>query len=280
MKGYITYIDIKIHKTEGGSMNLLQFNILDGCPDKDRFQKFDNWMKKQDYDAIGFNELNGWNADKLERKSKEWGYDYSYIFEMETSPYFVGVISKHPLEVINTDEDNFYHGLLHVKTKGTHILIAHLTPFESAMREKETAKIAEFVQGMTEPVVVMGDMNTLSPLDKDYYEKENIATYLADKKVLANQHLVDGKINYTPMNTLLQAGLYDIGFLGDFTSSFPSSLKHDLTKARQLRIDYVLVNGVFMKSHPIAEIIKNEEVEELSDHYPIQSISYLDEGEL
>src|SRR5690625_1485347 len=203
-------------------MKLLQFNILDGCPEEDRSRKFDEWMTKQDYDVIGFNELNGWDGKKLEEKARSWGYDYSYIFEMKTSPYFVGVISKHPLEVIRTDEENFYHGLLHVKTMGTYILIAHLTPFESSNRESETAKIAEFVQEIKDPVVVMGDLNTLSPLYRDYYERENISAYLSKSEILSNQHIIDGEINYTPMNNLLKAGLYDVGFLGSFIGSFPT----------------------------------------------------------
>lgn len=256
-------------------MKLLQFNILDGCPDEERFAKFDQWMQKQSYDVVGFNELNGWDTKKFQQMSKKWGYAYSFIFEMETSPYFVGIMSKSAIDVINCDEEYFYHGLLHAKTKGTHFLIAHLTPFESTKREKETEKIAEYVKDINEPVVVMGDMNTLSPLDRAYYDEQKIAHYLAKGKILSNQHLINNEINYNPMNTLLEAGLYDIGFTGSYTYTFPTPLKHDLEKSRQLRIDYILVNDIFMKTHPIASTIIGEEVEELSDHYPIQSVSYL-----
>jgi|SRR5690625_79601 len=256
-------------------MNLLQFNILDGCPSEDRFQKFNTWMANQDYDVIGFNELNGWNANRLQEQARKWGYDYSAIFEMETSPYFVGLISKTPIEIIRRDEENFYHGLLHAKTNGTHFFIAHLTPFESIFREKEAAKLAEFVQEINEPVVVMGDMNTLSPLDRDYYNRKNITEQLAEKETVPKQQVVDGKINYKPMEILLQAGLYDVGFNGTFTSSFPTPLKHDLTKAIERRIDYILVNDLFMKRHPIANVLKDDELDHLSDHYPIQCICYL-----
>src|SRR5690625_542813 len=256
-------------------MKLLQFNILDGCPSKARYEKFKAWMAKKDYDVIGLNELNDWDANKLQTHAKEWGYDHSVVFEMETSPYYVGFLSKTPIEIIRKDEENFYHGLLHVKTKGTHFLIAHLTPFESSYREKETKQIAEFVQAIKEPTVVMGDMNTLSPLDDAHYQREKLAERLAKGKILSKQLLKNGEINYQPMNTLLEAGLYDIGFTGEFTSTFPTPLEHDLTKAVIRRIDYILANAEFMKRHPIATVIKDSEVEAISDHYPIACTCYL-----
>jgi hypothetical protein len=59
----------------------------------------------------------------------------------------------------------------------------------------------------------MGDLNTLSPLDKPLHQEEHLATVLAQQRT--HEHLikklcnVTGHINYKPIQNLLDSGLQD-----------------------------------------------------------------------
>jgi len=252
-------------------LKVIQYNILDGCHDKDRLQLFSRWMKKQEYDVAGFNEVNNWTGEEFQEKAKEWGFPFSFLFEMKSSPYFVGIMSKFPVEVVNTDEKNFYHGLIHVKIQGIHFFVTHITPFGSEYRELETRRLAEFVSSIEDPVMVMGDLNTLSPLDKDHYDSVGMREKLIAKEKSLLQHTKNYEIDYIPMKNLLDAGLFDIGYDASFKHSIPTPLKHNLQYAKRLRIDYMLGNAAMMEYNPIAKVVCNEEVDVLSDHYPIES---------
>jgi hypothetical protein len=74
----------------------------------------------------------------------------------------------------------FYHGLLHVKIAGIHVLALHSSPENSLEREKESIAIGEITSGKThsvfpnELVLVMGDFNNVSPIDKHLHDAHNV----------------------------------------------------------------------------------------------------------
>ncbi|WP_164667737.1 endonuclease/exonuclease/phosphatase family protein [Virgibacillus doumboii] len=251
-------------------MKIMQYNILDGCRDQERYGRLSNWLKMQDCDVVGFNELNDWTSGEFDEEMKKIGFSYSYLFEAELSPYYVGIAAKDPIEVIGCVEDEpIYHGLLQVRIKGIHFLISHLTPFESKSREKETEYIADCVRSITEPVVVMGDFNTLSPHDAAFYKEMNTVEKIKRNSTQKRTHLVSGHINYKPMENLLDTGLYDVSDLDAFSYSFPTKIKGELTEPSYLRIDYILVNEKLLTYRPKVSIINDSDVEMLSDHYPV-----------
>ena len=85
-------------------MRILQYNILNGCQDDpDRLKRLGAWLKQQAYDVVGLNELNGWNQlPSMHQLAQDWGYSHAEIFVTERSPRFVGVLSKHPIELVET----------------------------------------------------------------------------------------------------------------------------------------------------------------------------------
>lgn len=239
-------------------MDILQYNILDGCQDEHRLQKLTKWIKNRNDDVIGFNELNGWTAEQFNAQGKEWGFSYSYVFEMKESPYFIGIISKSPIKLMQKTEDSFHHGLLHVLIQGVHFFVTHLSPNDSIYREVEARKIVQHVDPYKDvPVVLMGDFNTLSPKDVDY-----------DQGFIPKEYTKNGNINYEPMQILMNAPLYDTFTLESLQYSIPTRIIEDIGHVK-VRIDYILVNDVLLKCHPTSEVIQDEEVEWLSDHYPI-----------
>ncbi|WP_245640106.1 endonuclease/exonuclease/phosphatase family protein [Paenibacillus dakarensis] len=257
-------------------MNILQYNVLDGCQDEERLAGLDSWITSQPYDVIGFNELNGWIQSKLASYALRWGYGYSYVYETHRSKYYVGLVSKFPIEIISRTEEPFHHGLLHVKVNDVHFLITHLCPSDSLKRERETEYIAGIVRSITEPLLVMGDLNTLSPHDEPFYMECGIAHTLAQEDRLRKKFMHGGMINYKPMQILLDAGLSDAGHHSGqerelpFQYSVPTSVNQDHMHAACLRLDYVLVNESLRKRGPAASIVRDAHVDGLSDHYPIR----------
>lgn len=252
-------------------MKIVQYNILDGCREKDRYEKLANWLQKQDYDVAGFNELNEWSEAEFKGEMSKFGLKHTSLLKMQSSRYHIGIASKYPIEFIYaTEEKPFHHGLLHVKIQGIHFIVTHLSPFESTIRERETEKIAEYIQSIKEPLLVMGDLNTLSPLDQDFHKERGTKEKMINRKFTNRQHIVDGKINYQPMQTLLDAGLMDVGFRGTFDYSMPTKITSYPKDPIYLRIDYMLANAALMDFKPRAEIIRGADVEAISDHFPIQ----------
>ncbi|WP_010285476.1 endonuclease/exonuclease/phosphatase family protein [Bacillus timonensis] len=247
-------------------MKILQYNLLDGCKTLDRYEPFLKWLSVQDYDVVGFNELNDWTEVEFQREMDNCGYPFTCLFQMDSSPYFIGVAAKSPITLINKLEDSpFYHGMLHVKVHHINFLVTHLCPFESVKREKEAEAIVKYIHPFQEPVIVMGDFNTFSPLDQDFYELDKILA--RERKVM--QHIQNGKINYRPMEILLEAGLHDINDEEKLDFSMPTEISNSKDPFYS-RLDYVLVNDYLLKKNPTAKVLRNTEVAKLSDHYPIE----------
>lgn len=250
-------------------MKILQYNIMDGCSDE-RFEQLKHWLNESDFDVIGFNELNGWNQSMFETKMKPLGYNHNFIYEMQTSPYFVGISSKWPIDVIRCMEDSpIYHGLIHVETRGIHFIIVHLTPFSSSSREEETVWIANYVKEIDEPFIVMGDFNSLSQHDHQQYEEQKVFEKLLQHDVLYTQHTKDGAINYRPMDILYEAGLSDVMRSDPFDYTMPTEIKGKKDNPLFLRIDYILVNEKLIEKVKEKGIIKDAATHVMSDHYPI-----------
>jgi endonuclease/exonuclease/phosphatase family metal-dependent hydrolase len=254
-------------------MKVLQYNVLDGCQgERERFNKLSRWIGQCDYDVIGFNELNGWNKPPtLADNAKVWDYSYSELFHLKNSKHFIGAVSKYPIEIIDKQNSPFHHGLLHAVINGIHFFITHLTPFSAKSREAETEAIIEKTKEfMDKPIVIMGDLNTLSPLDESTYAKEKTVNILRSNESLKKKFLSDEFINYQPMQILLDGGFIDIGATNGFQYSVPTAINRDKMHAAHLRLDYILANEHFLKNKPKVRTLHEEDVDYLSDHYPIE----------
>lgn len=252
-------------------LNILQYNIWDGCKDEERFNQLSTWLTKQDYDVVGFNELKLWTEVEFKDKTKTWGYKYNCFLNVESTHHSIGIVAKTPIEKIKAIQtEPFHHGLLHVKINGIHFIVTHLTPFEYEHRERETEYIANYIASIEGKVIVMGDLNALSPLDKDHYEKMGTVNNMSAKKSLLKAHIREGVINYRPIQTLLDAGLHDLGFSETLDYSMPTKVHDKIINPTYMRIDYILVNTKLLEMNPTVNIIRNQEVDMLSDHYPVQ----------
>lgn len=253
------------------TVKIVQYNVLDGCRTDERYAMLFNWLKERDYDIAGFNEMNDWTEAEFQREMEKLGMPYTVLYRMESSRFSIGIASKWPIEnIYMTDEAPFHHGLLHVKIQEIHFLVTHLSPFESTIREKEATEIADYIQSIHEPLMLMGDLNTLSPLDQDYYKNSGSKEKMLQRKFSKRQHIIDGEINYQPMQTLLDAGLHDIGKGESLDYSLPTKIKGELQDPIYVRIDYMLANQAMLKLNPSSTVIRDDQGNRISDHYPVQ----------
>lgn len=252
-------------------MRVLQYNIWNGCHDQDRYKMLKYFLNKQSYDVISFNELKYWSTTSFAEEMKKLGYEYTVFLGMSSSPYSMGIAAKTPIEeIMRKEDDPFHHGMLHVRMTGIDWVVTHLSPFSAAHREEETSYIANYMKCINRPAILMGDLNTLSPLDDIYYEKTGLRKRLNAHENSRQRHIKNEKINYEPMRNLLESGLHDIGRSEELDFSMPTKVHGEIENPRHVRIDYMLVNDQLLTHKPQAHVIRSSEVDTISDHYPVE----------
>jgi len=251
-------------------MRVLQYNIrrggAGGADDPERLSRLRTWVEREAYDVVGLNELNGWTQSPgLYVCAKAWGYSSAELFVTPRSKYFVGVLAKSPIRVLDRIEEGFYHGVLHVVIREVHFIITHLNPKSAADRLIETKALVQLTRNVAAPVFIMGDLNTLSPLDQNQHDLEPLRKTDALRKKFLDP---DGRINYEPMRRLLQAGLVDLCPDGGHT--VPTSITDDKMHAVPMRLDYILANDAALRLLPRTRIVTGDVTAMLSDHYPVE----------
>ncbi len=78
-------------------MRILQYNIWNGCHDAERNKQLKEFLIKESYDIIGFNELKYWNDVDFIKAMKACGYNHCAFLEMSSSLYSIGIASKTPI---------------------------------------------------------------------------------------------------------------------------------------------------------------------------------------
>jgi hexosaminidase len=212
-------------------IKLSQLNVADG-----RFgDSITDWFlhkANQGTVLIGLCELNGWDKYKSsvdiqdnralgEFYASKGGFSHSFVM-VNSQPYNLGVISALPFQVIGQfGPPSFQRGVLHVYLPklSLHVLVAHLHAHSSADRLVECKQIADILQPLianNSKVVLMGDMNTLSPLDSKHHDSISLLEVLQQKAHpvwarLAKKFLTLDQlaIDYEPMATLLGIGMLD-----------------------------------------------------------------------
>ena len=154
-------------------------------------------------------ECNGWDQAFLDRFASDSGASESILLKCPTGYHMAVMSTHPIRVVSTTTASPFHHGLLHVaidfssipaatarlgegdkdledgarwrKARGggddasensIHFLLTHLSPRDSRIRAHECTLLAEKCMSLTErgaAVVLLGDLNTLSPLDHSAY---------------------------------------------------------------------------------------------------------------
>ena len=270
---------------------LLHWNILDGGGS--RIEGIARFLADGGYDIVTMNELNGFNKAALARLGERCGMPHTMI--LAKSAYHLGVLSRHPLRAMAMERGaDFAHGLLCVKVLSLSLCVAHLNPHDVHRRALEAKRIlkkhAKPLIDARQPFMLVGDLNTLSPLDKEQHDAAGLTQRIRTgpyAKPLSKKFLTKAKtaVDYTPMQLLLDGPLTDVGAAAGH--SVPTKINADHMHFATLRLDYCLASDALLeppgchasertpggarptlaRSGVHASLLRDERTTRLSDHF-------------
>lgn len=251
-------------------MKILQFNILEGCANDDaRLKRIGEFITNNSYDIIGLNEA----PSNIGEIATGWNYKYSQVVVKDKRKSFVAILSRQPIQLVNVYSTMFQHSMLHVNISNTHFIVTHLDSINSLLREKEVLIIRDVIENISAPLMIMGDLNSLSPLDKEFHEKNNFKDFLQRDDLLRKKFLnTAGEINYKPIEYLMESGLVDLfEKLDGNNCTVPTQFNKDIAHFAEMRLDYMLVNKHFNGDFKV-RVIQDTITNSLSDHYPLECV--------
>lgn len=274
------------------SLKVISYNIWNGFDwgkDTEREKAMIEWLKNQDADVIGFQELNAFTPEKLGQLASQWGNPYTLLLKQDGYP--IGITSKTPLELKSRMLGGFWHGMLHAKTQNIDFLVVHLSPQNWQFRRSEAEIISTYIENVLiknkqEKFMVLGDFNSHSPYDAGF-DAANSETLIQNQKGdslrfvekghAAHQTLRNGTFDYSVMSRFLSLPLIDVvqkHVEESRKTSFPTPLVTQELPPRQhakpqQRIDYILVSPYFEFTCTHAEVVNTGIPDTLSDHYPV-----------
>ena len=283
---------------------LLHWNILDGGAD--RLPGIKRFLRSGEYDVVTFNELNGFDATSLAALGQAVGLVHTHL--LSKSRYHMGILSRHPLTGLAHERGHeFAHGVLCAHVLNVALCVTHLNPHDVHRRAIEARLIVRHhampaIRAGT-PFVLVGDLNTLSSLDRPDHDAAALPSTIRKgpfRKALGKKFLSHSgaTVDYTPMQVLLDAPLTDLGAGSGYT--VPTSINADRMHFAKLRLDYCLASHALLAakadtatpagcedgiatSHPLpledvrrkqrtsasAHVVRSAATNTLSDHFPL-----------
>jgi endonuclease/exonuclease/phosphatase family metal-dependent hydrolase len=307
-----------------GELAIAQLNVHDGVPSTVRYERIVEWIRLTRPDVVGLNELNNWGLARMEQLGKDAGLPHALFYAAKgKSGYSLGLLSRWPLRLVREVSAQFCHGVLHAtlampgcaaegevatatRARDVHVVLTHLTPHGVGPNIAEARSLLAHVAASVpagEAAFVMGDFNSLSPLDAPAYAAGRTIDALvgADKRsgenALKKKFVEIGvraeaaearSLSFAAHALLLAGGLVDVwaatapvggkaagaGAKRAWQSSVPTALHVDAMHATAMRLDYIYANGALVAatSHRSAAIFTDRYSATLSDHFPSLAI--------
>lgn len=251
------------------SVKIITYNVMNGMSRDTSAGKsgFCGWLKSQDPAIVGFQELNGFSREKLEALGAAYGNPYAIL--MERGTYKVGLTSRYPIVDAEVVRDHMTHGFIIARIRDYHVVVAHLAPNSYKKRRLEIALILRTIRTrdphLKDKWILMGDLNSLSPLDKAFYavdDRKRQRTMEAKKKHPHNERLIHGtQIDYQVQRHILGGG---------FTDCFHQFAGNILRSSETTgRVDYIYVSGALKPALLSAHFIRDAFTRTRSDHVPM-----------
>ena len=194
--------------------------------------------------AVGMCEANGWDAPAtdmvkgpkelrarpaIEARAAAAGFAHAAVHAPPGHPYALALASAAPIEIVRAwgPAEGFERGALHARLdldvalgrggddgperdRALHVFVAHLHAHNASARAYEADALARAVAGLGPhaPALVMGDLNTLSPLDAPRHATLGLRDALVRGGARLRHKYLDasGHLAYRPMATLLERG--------------------------------------------------------------------------
>ena len=236
-----------------------------------------------------------WKPAAFVQQAKAWGFDYALLLRTDRAHRFnIGLLSKTPLRrTTEAHGSTFFHGLLcgALPLMGDlTVCVTHLTPHAPSARLQEAQALRRLLSGHAQrPLLLLGDLNTLSPADAAAHRASGLAARLAESRTL--RKFSDGTaLDYSAFEALTSSEASEgLGHASDAASALtdlhhhtvatsgaytvPTSRGGDPRHAAPMRLDYALSNRALLeqcgRAGAFSRIITTEEVGALSDHYPV-----------
>jgi exodeoxyribonuclease-3 len=259
------------------ALRLISYNILEGMKLDTTTGKsnFVNWVKKMDPDILALQEVTNFTQTSLEKMAEQYGHRYAVLL-IEGEKFPVAITSKYPILNVQKVSDNMDRGFISATINGYNIVSVHLTPFDYRKRAQEIDLMLAHIlaQPSRQNWILMGDFNTLSPLDSAHYsDGRMVANYQAyEKKYAPILKLADGKIDYSVIEKVHTAGFTDV-----LKKVHPEFLKTVHPKRFEpktgtdvsSRIDFIFVSRNLVKKIGTSRVLMDEFTDNYSDHYPV-----------
>ena len=240
-------------------LRVLTYNVFVGFKDDaKRHEQTVEWIAARQPDVVALQELNGYTEETLSKDARAWGHPHTKLC-ITQSGYHLGLTSRKPIENVHLIvKRGICHGMIHAQTFGIDFFVLHLAPQSDEVRIPETEIVLAEIRGIQSaprPTILLGDFNSSSPLDADYFRQEN------------KHHP-----KFNVMTRYLDSGYVDLvhkhqGILTEKQASLPTALgkKSD----GFWRLDYILASGQLVKKCVCAKVLKGTKTHLLSDHYPV-----------
>lgn len=260
-------------------IKILSYNILYGLQKDsvDNIDRYIEFVRNLDPDIVATQETNGWTQKSLEELARR--YNHPYALQSKEEGFPTALTSKTPLVNFKKITENMWHSYIYAKIRGVHIFVIHFSPFSYKKRLEEVDNIIAQTQELPkgEPILIMGDFNSLDMSDREQYGEEVLkAMREQEKKHNHIRNLNNDQIDYSVLNRLREAGFQDsYKLLNDTFESTVPTYKSGDAKIKSSnsgigkRIDFVWCNEVASKMVSKSEVIKNEKTNIISDHYPV-----------
>lgn len=249
---------------------VLSYNVLMGLQQDSLIQEeYQEWVREIDPDIVAYQEMNKFTQRGLEQFAGRYGHPYAVMSKLDGFP--VALSSKYPIVNVQKVVDNMWHAYLYANVNNIHVFVIHFSPFSYKKRQHEMRQVLAHAALLPqdEKIIIMGDFNSLSQQDEQYHTPEMVQAMLErEKKEDHIRNLNNGKIDYTVMNAIREAGYEDVFLLKNdrLISSVPTK-KYGEPSAR--RIDFIWTNPVLSECVVSSAIIQDATTDHISDHYPV-----------
>lgn len=281
---FLLLISHQAQSQSSESLKVMSYNIYNGFnwgKDPGRQDSMATWIQTQNPDVVAFQELCGFNKEKLLAWAKKFDHSYAEILKEEGYP--VGITSKKPIKVKARITGGLWHGLLHAEINGVDYLVVHLSPSDLSIRMKEADLIVNYMKGAVNNnrFVVLGDFNAHSPFDAEFDKKNPnplASSRISEARDEKIRNLRDKEYDYSVVSRFLSYPLIDVcqRFVSESErKTVPTPIligvwsTAEEIKINKERIDFMLCSSS-LAAEAVASHIHNSGIpDRLSDHYPL-----------
>lgn len=248
---------------------IVSYNVLEGFQqDSVNQDKFVEWVTEINPDVVAFQEMNKFTQKSLEAFARRYGHPYAVL--SKTDGYPVAISSKYPIVNVQKVVDNMWHAYIYANIDNIHFFVIHLSPHVLTKRQEEIRTIVAHANMLPqdEPILIMGDFNSLDRSDSAQYNEKTLENMRDVEKRRPNiRNLNKGEIDYSVMEYLTTNGFIDTFLLTN--KNFIPSVSTKKYGTPSKRIDFIWANKVAAEKVISETIVHDKYTDVMSDHYPV-----------